>query len=238
MIRPFTHAFQPIVDTATKSIFAHEALMRGLDNTSAHSILSGLDEASHKWADRRSRTQAIALASSLGMTSSLSLNALPESLGDEIDQAASLGAHAATSNFPLDRIIIEITEYQVIADLKRFSDIVAQYRRLGIQLAIDDFGAGHSGLNLLADFQPDLIKLDMNLVRDIQSRGPRQSIVRAIIQVCEDLAIDVIAEGIETIDEYLWFEGNGVRLFQGYLFARPGFESLPSVVFPNFVHAA
>lgn len=237
MIRPFTHAFQPIVDTASKSVFAYEALMRGLDDTSAQGILSGLDETSHQCIDRRSRMQAIALASSLGMTAALTVNALPESLGDDADQASSLLETAEISNFPLERIIIEITEYQVIADLERFNDIVAQYRRLGIQLAIDDFGAGHSGLNLLADFQPDLIKLDMNLVRDIQSRGPRQSIVRAIIQVCEDLAIDVIAEGIETVDEYYWFESNGVRLFQGYLFARPGFESLPSAIFPNFVHA-
>ncbi|MEP6765277.1 MAG: EAL domain-containing protein [Gemmatimonadaceae bacterium] len=234
MTRSFTHAFQPIVDTVSKSVFAHEALLRGVDNTSAYSVLSGLDEASHQLIDRRSRIQAITTASSLGMTSSLTLNALPESLGDDADQTATLHGHAAINNFALERIIIEITEYQVIADPQRFSDIVAQYRRLGVRLAIDDFGAGHSGLNLLADFQPDLIKLDMNLVRDIQRRGPRQSIVRAILQVCEDLAIDIIAEGVETVDEFLWFEGNGVRLFQGYFFARPGFESLPSVTFPIF----
>ena len=102
-----------------------------------------------------------------------------------------------------------------------------------MKLAIDDFGAGHSGLNLLADFQPDLIKLDMNLVRDIVNRGPRQAIVRAIVQACTELQVEIIAEGVETLDEYHWFEDQGVHLFQGFLFARPEFEALPAVRFPS-----
>jgi EAL domain-containing protein (putative c-di-GMP-specific phosphodiesterase class I) len=71
-----------------------------------------------------------------------------------------------------------------------------------------------------------VIKLDMNLVRSIESRGPRQSIVRAIHQVCDDLGIDVIAEGVETAAELDWFRQQGIHLFQGYLFARPAFEQL------------
>jgi len=74
-----------------------------------------------------------------------------------------------------------------------------------------------------------MIKLDMNLVRGIGHRGPRQSIARAIAMVCNDLGIDVIAEGIETQDEFTWFRDEGVRLFQGYYFAKPAFEALPPV---------
>ena len=232
MIPAFSHAFQPIVDTLSRSVFAHEALIRGIGNTSAASVLDDLDAESLQLIDRRSRIHALAMASALQMTSCLSLNALPASVGDNVNQVNALVQQADACSFPLNRIIIEITEYEVIADPVHFSESVAEYRRLGIQLAVDDFGAGHSGLNLLADFQPDLIKLDMNLVRNIHSRGPRQSIARAILQVCGDLAIEVIAEGVETMDEYLWFEANGVRLFQGYLFARPGFQSLPAVKFP------
>ncbi len=73
-----------------------------------------------------------------------------------------------------------MTEGEVIDDHGHFAPIVNEYRGMGLQVAIDDFGAGYSGLNLLADFQPDFIKLDMNLVRGIGSRGPRQAIVRAI----------------------------------------------------------
>lgn len=106
------------------------------------------------------------------------------------------------------------------------------YRAQGLRFAIDDFGAGFSGLNLLADFQPDIVKLDMQLVRNIDSSGPRQAIVRAVIQACEDLRIDVLAEGVESEPEQRWFKRNGVRLFQGYWFARPTFEALLQPEFP------
>jgi len=91
------------------------------------------------------------------------------------------------------------------------------------EFAIDDFGAGHAGLNLLAEFQPDLLKLDLRLVRNIERNGPKQAIVRGIRRTCTDLGIEIIAEGVESKDEYRWFRDEGVKLFQGYLFARPAF---------------
>jgi EAL domain-containing protein (putative c-di-GMP-specific phosphodiesterase class I) len=117
----------------------------------------------------------------------------------------------------------------VIGDQVRFADIINQYRGLGVGVAIDDFGAGYAGLSLLANFQPDQIKLDMDLIRGIDRHGPRQAIVRALIQACSDLGIEVISEGVETVAEYEWLAGAGVQLFQGYLFAKPGFESFPSI---------
>ena len=114
-----------------------------------------------------------------------------------------------------------------------FSEKMNSYRAEGLKFAIDDFGAGYSGLNLLAEFQPDSVKLDMQLVRDIESKGPRQAIVRAVIRACEDLGIDVIAEGIEHDAEYRWFKRNGITLFQGYLFGRPAFEALTAPLFPD-----
>jgi EAL domain-containing protein (putative c-di-GMP-specific phosphodiesterase class I) len=84
---------------------------------------------------------------------------------------------------------------------------------------------------MLADFQPDMIKIDMHLVRGIDSRGPRQAIMRAVIQACLELGIDVIAEGVETEPEYRWFKRAGVKLFQGYLFGRPKFQALSAPVF-------
>ncbi|MBP7296279.1 MAG: EAL domain-containing protein, partial [Acidobacteria bacterium] len=76
--------------------------------------------------------------------------------------------------------------------------------------------------------QPDFVKLDMQIVRGIESRGPRQAIVRGILRTCRDLGIDVVAEGVETPDEYAWFRSEGIELFQGFLFARPGLECLPT----------
>ena len=141
---------------------------------------------------------------------------------------------AATRHaLPIDRVILEVTEGEVIADYAHLGRQLNEFRSMGLKVAIDDFGAGYSGLNMLADFQPDQIKIDMNLVRAIERHGPRQPIVRAVVQVCGDLGIDVIAEGVESAVEFAWFAEQGVRLFQGYLFAKPGLECLPQAQFPD-----
>jgi EAL domain-containing protein (putative c-di-GMP-specific phosphodiesterase class I) len=227
---PFSHAFQPIIDVRSRRIYAYEALIRGVHNEPAFQIFARVQPGELHALDRASRTSARQLAARLGLDCRLALNVLPRGL----DQA-ELSTHwtnPTPSDVPLDRIILEVTEGEVIDDHASFARLVNQYRILGAQVAIDDFGAGYSGLNLLAEFQPELIKLDMNLLRGVESSGPRQSIIRAIVNVCLDLGIDVIAEGVETKDEYLWFCDEGVHLFQGYLFARPGFESLPQVMYP------
>ena len=124
----------------------------------------------------------------------------------------------------------EVTESEVIDNQVEFAQLINEYRSQGLKVAIDDFGAGYSGLNLLADFQPDQIKLDMNLVRSIESRGPRQAIVRAIAQACRDLGIEVIAEGVETdVRGVPVVLGPGRAAVPGlYLFAGPAFESFPA----------
>ena len=176
---------------------------------------------------------AIALAVQLGLHCHLNLNLLPQGLNASDTSVTSTLAAAARHALPIDRVILEVTEGEVIADYAHLGRQLNEFRSMGLKVAIDDFGAGYSGLNMLADFQPDQIKIDMNLVRGIEGHGPRQSIVRAIVQVCGDLGIDVIAEGVESLAEYAWFAEQGVRLFQGYLFAKPGFESLPQAQFPD-----
>ncbi len=88
-------------------------------------------------------------------------------------------------------------------------------------------------MNVLAELQPDVLKLDMSLVRGVESKGARQSIVRAILQVSVDLGIDVVAEGVETMGECEWLVEHGLVLFQGFLIAKPAFESLPAARFPE-----
>ena len=229
----FAHAFQVIVDVGHQTIFGYEALIRGPANQSAHAVLGGLTDDESLILDARSRLAAIESSAALGMTVNLMINTLPRSLERGSPYVTTqMIAHAHDCHFPLDRLVVELTEHHAISDTSRFADTISEFRQRGVRVAIDDFGAGYSGLNLLADFQPDFIKLDMNLVRAIHGHGPRQSIVRAIIQVCEDLGIDVIAEGVETLDEYRWFEDERVRLFQGYLFGHPHFGQLANACFP------
>jgi EAL domain-containing protein (putative c-di-GMP-specific phosphodiesterase class I) len=104
--------------------------------------------------------------------------------------------------------------------------------RHGFTTAIDDFGAGHAGLGLLVDFQPDLIKIDMKLIRGIDTSPARQAVVSGIVAIARELSILVLAEGIETESEFLVLKAAGVRLFQGYWFAKPAFEQLPEVRVP------
>jgi EAL domain-containing protein (putative c-di-GMP-specific phosphodiesterase class I) len=228
-----TFAYQPIVDVRARKTVSYEALVRGRANESAFKVFQQVEPVNLHSFDANCRVVAVELACRLGNPCDLNLNLLPQSLFSAEDALLSTVQAAKRNNLGLNRIMLEVTEGEVIGDQPHFARLLDEYRGMGIKLSIDDFGAGHSGLNLLADFQPDQLKLDMNLVRNIASMGARQSIVRAIIGVCRDLGIELIAEGIETIEEYAWFADHGVRLFQGYLFSKPGFECLPVPVYPD-----
>jgi EAL domain-containing protein (putative c-di-GMP-specific phosphodiesterase class I) len=225
-------AFQPIADIASRNVFAYEALVRGRGGESAQSVFDALAPADMHSFDHSARLEAVALASRLGLRDKLSLNVLPGCLETRTDSIDLLLEQAARCGVQPGQIMLEITEGEAVQRPGEFARLLDRYRARGVRLAIDDFGAGYSGLNLLADFQPDLLKLDMHLVRNIDSAGPRQAIARAVLQVCDDLGIEVCAEGVETLGEYSWFRRVGVRLFQGYLLARPAFESLREPEFP------
>jgi blue light- and temperature-responsive anti-repressor len=231
----FSYAFQPIVDVVAREVFSYEALIRGPANEPAFEVLKRVPADGKYPFDRDCRVVAIELASKLGLNCHLNLNFLPQGL---YVSAASIGSTlqaAERNNLPVERIILEVIEGEVIADHAHFARLLNEFRGMGLKVAIDDFGAGYSGLNLLAEFQPDQVKIDMNLVRRIETHGPRQSIVRAVAQVCRDLGIDLVAEGVETVQEYSWLAEQGIRLFQGYLFAKPGFEIFPAVRYPALV---
>jgi len=230
----FTFAFQPIVDAKLREVFSYEALIRGPGGEAAHRVFEQVPAEMLLLFDQKARVEAIGLATRLGIGCNLNLNFMPQSLQSPASILTTLEA-ANRANLPIDRLVLEVTEGEVIEDPAQFAQVINKYRGLGLMLAIDDFGAGYSGLNLLADFQPDQIKLDMKLIRGIERHGPRQAIVRALNQVCHDLGIDVIAEGVETVEEYAWLFDADVRLYQGYLFAKPAFESFPAVHYPDTV---
>ncbi len=232
----FSYAYQPIVDLETRQVFAHEALVRGANGEPAQSVLSRVSETNRYRFDQACRTKAIKTAAALNMQTRLSINFMPNAIyRPELCIRATLQA-ARTHNFPISRIIFETIEGERIDDGKWLAEVFREYRRIGFLTAIDDFGAGFAGLNLLADFQPDIIKLDMDLVRQVDQRPARQAIVRGVARICEELGIDVIAEGVETLDECLCLQAMGIRLIQGYLFGKPMFESCwqaEDVVWPN-----
>lgn len=127
------------------------------------------------------------------------------------------------------QIVLEVLEREIIEDYDRFLAAVDEHRASGLQFAIDDFGSGHAGLSLLAHFQPDFVKLDMDLIRGIDGDDRRRVIVEGMLDVCRKLALEVIAEGVETEAEVRALRSMGVRLFQGYYFARPAFRAVAAV---------
>ena len=227
----FTMAFQPIVNLKLREVFGYEALVRGLNNESAFSVISQVNQDNLYLFDQQCRVKAIALAAKLGITSILSINFLPNAVYKP-QRCIRTTLNAATRyGFPTNKIMFEFTEGEKISDTQHVKDIVEYYREQGFITAIDDFGEGYSGLGLLANFQTNIVKLDMGLIRGIDSDTVRQSIVRHCVNMFRDLNIEPLAEGIETVGESNWLLEAGVNLQQGYLFAKPGFECLPQVDF-------
>jgi EAL domain-containing protein (putative c-di-GMP-specific phosphodiesterase class I) len=225
----FTMAFQPIVDVRQRTVFAYEALIRGLNGEGAETILPQVTPDNRYVFDQACRVKAVELASQLAMPCFVSINFLPNAVYQAATCIRATLEVARRQGFPTEQLIFEITENERVVDREHLKSIIREYKRRGFKTAIDDFGAGYSGLNLLAEFQPDIIKLDMALVRAIDTGPVRQAIVRGILGVCEALQIEVIAEGVETRAELVLLREFGVGLFQGFLFARPGFECLPEV---------
>lgn len=116
-------------------------------------------------------------------------------------------------------------------------NIVQSYQAMGFSTALDDFGAGHAGLSLLAQFQPDIVKLDMALVRGLDASLPRRIIVQGVASMCEALGISLIAEGIETEAELSALRAIGIRYLQGFLLARPAFARLPEITWTENIEA-
>lgn len=217
----FDYAYQPIVDVVRREVFAHEALVRGPAGESAAHVLGQVNEANRYRFDQSCRVKAIKRAAELGLSERLSINFLPNAIyKPEVCIRTTLEA-ARTHGFALERIIFEVTEGERVEDGPWFASILREYKRVGFLTAIDDFGAGYAGLKLLADFQPDLIKLDMDLIRGIDADAPRRHIVHHLMRLCADLGVAVIAEGVETRAEHQALLDLGITLMQGFLFARP-----------------
>lgn len=231
----FTMAFQPIVNVKTRSLYAYEALVRGMDGESAGSILARVNNSNRYRFDQACRVKAIDLAVHLGLLAipdcKLSINFLPKAVyRAETCVRATLEA-AKQFSFPLDRLMFEVTEGERVEDPNHLKSIFEEYDRQGFTTAIDDFGSGYSGLNLLAMFQPKVLKIDMALTRGIDHDKIRQAIVEGVLIVAMRLGITVIAEGIETHEECVTLSRLGVELMQGYLFGRPEINILAQVSF-------
>ena len=230
--RRFAHAFQPIVDAETKTVVSQEVLVRGADNCGAAALFEQIAEQVVQAFDQYSRECALMTASSLGLDCCINLNISPGSLlvddGSLLDRTLEAARqHGIAPN----RLVLEITESEAVEQPQVLAKNINRMRQTGARFAIDDFGAGYAGLNMLVEIQPEFLKLDRHLVDHIDQHGPRQAIVRAVVELAGDLGIELVAEGVEREQEYAFLANLGIRFYQGFLFAKPGFISLPDASF-------
>ena len=225
-------AFQPIVHLPSREIYAYEALVRGPQGQPAAWVFEQISPEGHYHFDQLCRVTAIRAAARLGLhkhgTTRLSINFLPNAVYEPKACIRVTLAAAMRTGFPVNRIIFEFTEAEAM-DSHHILNILRSYRAMGFKTAIDDFGAGYSGLGLLSQFQPDIVKLDMALIRDIDTDKVKRTIVRNTLCMLRDLDIEPVCEGIETLAEHDVLRDFGVSLMQGYLLARPEVEALPAI---------
>ena len=221
-------AFQPIVDIVSGEVFAYEALVRGANGQSAGEVLSWVTDDNRHEFDQACRVTAIRDAVAAGILETrakLSINFIPTAVHSPSADIQLTLRTAREVGFPTARLMFEFTENEK-TNIDHLRSIVRAYKELGFTTAIDDFGAGHSGLGLLANLQTDLLKLDMELVRGIDRSPAKQAIVEAVLVLGRRLNIRLIAEGIETDAELASLRTLGVRLAQGYLIGRPAIGQL------------
>lgn len=227
----FTMAFQPIVDVAHGRVFAYEALVRSPSDphSGAAPVLAAITDENRYAFDQACRVKAIHQAARLGMKEFLSINFLPNAVYQPAACLRKTLEAARQADFPMHHLVFEVTESEPSRDASHLKAIFSEYKKNGMLTAIDDFGAGHSNLNMLAEFQPDIVKIDMGLTRDVGRDRVRHAITQSIVTLCQQLQISVVCEGIQTLDEAAALRAMGVRLMQGYLFARPAIDALPPV---------
>ncbi|WHQ73744.1 diguanylate phosphodiesterase [Pantoea sp. Lij88] len=232
--RPETEgvSFRPVVDPLARQVTAIEAATlrpASADEASGDQLYVNDLETVKKTFARA------ALVCPDGMTLYVSL--LPMTLvviPDAVDQIVS-AIHQA--GLVPEQVVIGVSETAVISQLDAFSEAVRMLKAVGISLSIDNFGDGSAGLSLLTHIQPDRIRIDAGITRDVHRSGPKQAVVQAIIKCCSALEITVIAAGIVQAEEWMWLEAAGVINFQGTLFAAAGRYEAQSVAWPEYREA-
>jgi EAL domain-containing protein (putative c-di-GMP-specific phosphodiesterase class I) len=215
----FGMAFQPIVSLSTKTIFGYEALLRSAEPTlpSPIDVLDAAERlgATHKLG-RAVRAFAAHRRCQMDENWLLFVNLHPNDLLDPelTDPQSPLMAMA-------DHAVLEITERAPLSGLEQVRERVRDLRKLGFRIAVDDLGAGYAGLTSFATLDPDIVKLDMNLVRGIESSAVKRKLVGSVSSLCREMEMLLVAEGVETAAERDVLAELGCDLFQGFLFARP-----------------
>jgi EAL domain-containing protein (putative c-di-GMP-specific phosphodiesterase class I) len=225
----FSIAFQPIVDVSARQVVSFEALVRGTHGEPAEAVFARVPRERLLGFDQACRLKAIGMAARLDLRASLNLNFFPGAFPRSAAYLHETLCACWEAGLPVERLVCELAETERLHSQGSAHGVFERFASYGFQTAIDDFGNGFNGLRQLAQYRPDFVKLDRNLVSDVNSQIGKQMVVRAIRDVCRQLSVGLVAEGVETVHEYRWLRSAGIHLLQGFYFAQPAFEALVEV---------
>jgi len=234
MFPEFQIVLQPIVDLETETVYAYEALCRGPHGENYAKLIENFEVCHIQAFDKLAMAKSLRLAAAMrlersGAKLAINLGPLMEHQGKDAYYVIRLAKHYGLKT---GSIILELSEGVRLTG-NELARIVDLHRRAGVVIAIDDFGAGYAGLNLLARCAPDVVKIDRELIKGIESNKAKKTIVEAFSKVCRKLRVKLIAEGVETVEEYLTLRAFKIRYMQGFLFARPEGCEIPQVRYPR-----
>ena len=220
--------FQPIVSSrAPERVFAYECLLRGRGGEGEMVFpdrLFGVARSAELLfhLDRAARVTAIEESSRHGIEVPIFINFNPTAIYDPAFCLRTTIAAAERSGRAPSQFVFEVVESDSISDVEHLLRILQTYRDAGFRVALDDLGAGYGSLNLLSRLQPEFVKFDRELVRDVHGDPYKEAVLGKLVEMAQAVGTQTIAEGVEVRDEWEWVRDRGVDYVQGYLFARPG----------------
>lgn len=220
--------FHPIVHTGDPTrVFAHECLIRGKSpegNTFPPAEMFRIARAADLLfnLDRACRVTVLRDAVKHQVAGNIFINFQPAAIYNPVYCLQTTIKEATALGIDPDRVVFEVVESDEVKDTDHLLDILRYYREHGFRVALDDLGAGYSSLTLLAKLKPDFMKMDMELIRGVDSDSYKANITRNLLEMARSVGVATIAEGVETVGEWRWLKEHGADYIQGFLFARPG----------------
>ena len=227
--------FQPIIHLQTRQIYGYEGLTRGPVNTVLHSPTQLFEAATRMGClaeiDLMCRQAVIKRFAQLGLPGRLFINVDPFSLIHEHFREGLTLEYVEQAGLNPSQLIIELTETHPVEDVRLMQQAMLHYRQMGFRVALDDLGAGYSGLKLWSELRPDIVKIDRHFIQGVDQDRTKQQFVHTILNTATALGCRVITEGVETEREYATLRKIGVEMLQGYYFCRP--TEVPPVMIPS-----
>jgi EAL domain-containing protein (putative c-di-GMP-specific phosphodiesterase class I) len=229
-----TSHFQPIVDMNKNEIYGYEMLVRGVKENGKlmypdELFLKSQQNNYNFRLDRLCRETALKTAATKKISQKVFINFLPTSIYDPEFCLKSTVKWAKQLDFDPSQIVFEVVETELVKNQNHLKEILKYYRSKGFKIALDDVGEGYSSLNMLIELQPDIIKVDRNIISDIDTNELKESVYKALYSIAKEHDIKVLAEGVETPYELEKVKSLGVDLAQGYYFAKPSSEPIRKV---------